>query len=91
MDLYRIIKGEPEKKSCTEKIVKLAIVIGSIAAVGILVLALYKKWKECKAADTEYDDFDDEWFCDCDECAEECDSEPECVCCPEEDCDCDDE
>ena len=89
MDLCRIIKREPEKKSGADKLIKAMIVIGSIAAAGLLVLALYKKWKECNCADLGYDDFDDEWFCDCDDCGGFDESgEPECVCCPDESCDC---
>lgn len=89
MDLYKIIRRETEKKSKLETFAKVMLVIGAVAAVGILVLALYKKWKECHCSDSEYDDFDDEWFCDCDECTDEygpeCDRfEPECVDCPDE-------
>lgn len=88
MDLYKIIKREPEKKSCLEKFGKAMLVIGAVAAVGVLVLAFYKKWKECQAIKADADDFDDEWFCDCDEyVVNDADSEgfePECVCCPDE-------
>lgn len=91
MDLYKMIKREPLRKSKFETFIKVVLVIGSIAAVCMLALALYKKWKECNICSANDDDFDDEWFCDCDECADEYDFadedediEPECVACPDE-------
>lgn len=91
MDLYRIIKREPIKKSKFENFMKVVLVIGSIAAISMLALTLYKKWKECNVGCACDDDFDDEWFCDCDECSDEYDFddetediEPECVACPDE-------
>lgn len=83
MDLYKIIKREPEKKSGWEIFLKVLVVVSAVAATGLLVMALYKKWKECTAVAYGEDNIDDEWFCDCDECSDEDndgDFEPECVC-----------
>jgi len=81
MDFYKLIK-KPGKKSACEILVKTIIVVGALAAITLLVCALYRKWKKCTTISVD-NDFDDEWFCDCDEpenacCAGECDAEGNC-------------
>ena len=80
MDLYKLIKKQ-EKKSASEILVKTIIVVGAVAAIALLVAALYKKWRKCTtiSPDTE---FEDEWFCDCNANDTSCCCDDENVCCP---------
>jgi len=80
MDLYKLIKKQ-EKKSAGEILIKVVLVFGAIAAITLLLAALYKKWQKCTAISVN-DDFDDEWFCDCG-CDDNCCTDAN-VCCPGE-------
>lgn len=78
MDLYRLIRKEPEKKSALDTLLKIVIIIGAIAAAGLLVAALCKKLKECKwfkskCCLSDDEEFIKECFCGCeDDCRTEC-------------------
>jgi len=77
---------EPKKSSVGSTLLKIIIVLGSLAAIGTAVYLFIKKYKEnmctcCDCCDDDYDDLfcdeDDECCCcDCEEC-EGCEEEAE--------------
>jgi competence protein ComGF len=71
MNLYKLVKREPEKKSGLEIFVDIALAVLSISALLFIVYTLYKKWKRSTLVQASDDDFNDEWFCDCDDCSDE--------------------
>ena len=88
MDLYKLIKKQ-EKKSASEILIKVIVVVGALAAITLLLAALYKKWQKCTSISVN-DDFDDEWFCDCGCDDNSCVSSREHTddCCTDENCCC---
>ena len=76
---------EPKKSSIGSTLIKIILVLGSLAAIGTAAYLLIKKYKEnmCTCCDCCDDDYDD-LFCDDDECCCDCDDE-ECDCCCDDD------